>query len=435
MSPSGPGRIPRNTPGGTLRGVLRTGIVVSLLGAPAADASARQDIPPPNAAEPNVAQQDIARLDGSRIAADRLTAEIETIVRAADIHGLTVTVFGREGTAYSRAFGSADLSEDRALRTETEMYGASLSKAVFGVLVMRLVDRGVIDLDTPLQDYVDEPLWQNEGTEWHEDLSDLEGDPRLARITARMWLSHTTGLPNWRWIEPDEKLRIHFAPGTRYQYSGEGMVLLQIVLERVTGTPLEQLMREEIFEPLGMAMSSYMWQPRFEADYAVGHRADGTPYPKDKDNAPRAPSTLETTTDDLARFYAAVLAGDALSAAAREESFRPQVRIRTRAQFSPGALEETDANDDIELSYGLGWGLLRTPYGWGAFKEGHGDGFQHYAILFPEAGLGVLLLSNSDNAESAFDRLLEVTIADTYTPLDWEGYVPFASADDEAGDP
>ena len=73
----------------------------------------------------------------------------------------------------------------------------------------------------------------------------------------------------------------------------------------------------------------------------------------------------------------------------------------------------------------VGWGLLRTPYGWGAFKEGHGDGFQHYAIVFPESDLGVLLLRNSDNAESLFDHLLTITIADTYTPLEWEGYVPF----------
>ena len=63
--------------------------------------------------------------------------------------------------------------------------------------------------------------------------------------------------------------------------------------------------------------------------------------------------------------------------------------------------------------------------GWGAFKEGHGDGFQHYSIIFPERGLGVLLMSNSDNAESIFHHLLILTIADTYTPLEWEGYVPY----------
>jgi hypothetical protein len=72
--------------------------------------------------------------------------------------------------------------------------------------------------------------------------------------------------------------------------------------------------------------------------------------------------------------------------------------------------------------------LQRTPHGWGAFKEGHGDGFQHYSIVYPAKRLGVLLMSNSDNAESIFGHLLRLTIADTFTPLEWENYVPFDRA-------
>jgi CubicO group peptidase (beta-lactamase class C family) len=108
--------------------------------------------------------------------------------------------------------------------------------------------------------------------------------------------------------------------------------------------------------------------------------------------------------------------------------FRPQIRIRSRTQFGPGAEDTTSANDAIALSYGVGWGLQRTPYGWGAFKEGHGDGFQHYLIVYPERKLGVLLMSNSDNAESIFGHLLRLTIADRFTPLEWENYVPYDQA-------
>jgi D-alanyl-D-alanine-carboxypeptidase/D-alanyl-D-alanine-endopeptidase len=374
---------------------------------------------------PRPAHPEIVRLDGTRIAPDQLTERITELTRAARVQGLTVTVFNRAETAYCRAFGFASLPAGRPLRPDTEIYGASLSKAVFSILVMKLVEQGVIDLDRPLQEYLDEPLWKNKGKSWHENLGDLREDPRLLRITARMSLSHTTGLPNWRWFEPDQKLRIHYEPGERFSYSGEGMTLLQIVLEKLTGKPLEQLMQEQIFGPYGMKTSSYTWQARFETDYAVGHRADGTAYPKDKDNAARSASTLETTTEDLARFLSAVLRGEGLRKPSWKEMFRPQVRIHSRAQAGPGATEETHANDAIALSYGLGWGLLRTPHGWGAFKEGHGDGFQHYAILFPERGLGVLLMSNSDNAESIFHQLLTLTLADTYTPLEWENYVPY----------
>lgn len=385
------------------------------------------------AGQPAPATARIVRLDGSTIDSDSLTRRIEELTRAANVQGLTVTVFNEARIVYAHAFGFGSLPDRRPLRLDTELYGASLSKAVFAVLVMKLVEQGVVDLDTPLQTYVKEPLWRNQGKAWHEDLSELRDDPRHQRITARMSLSHTTGFPNWRWFEPDRKLRIKFEPGTRYGYSGEGMTFLQVVLEKVTGKPLETLMRDHIFGPYGMNTSSYTWQARFEKDYAVGHHADGTTYPKDKDNAARAPSTLETTTEDYARFMEAVLRRDGLSERSWNELFRPQVRIRFRTQFGPGATEETDANDDIELSYGLGWGLLRTPHGWGAFKEGHGDGFEHYAIVFPEKKCGVLLMSNSDNAESIFDRLLAVTMADTYTPLEWEGYVPYDKAPKATG--
>lgn len=109
-------------------------------------------------------------MDGTTIDSASLTRRIDELTRAADVQGLTVTIFNDAETVYSRAFGFADLPAGRRLRLDTELYGASLSKAVFAVLVMKLVEQGVLDLDTPLQDYVEEPLWQNQGTEWHEDL-------------------------------------------------------------------------------------------------------------------------------------------------------------------------------------------------------------------------------------------------------------------------
>ena len=373
----------------------------------------------------------ITRLDGTTITESALTEQIEALTKAANVHGLTVTIFNNAEKVYSRGFGAADLPAGKPLRTDTSIYGASLSKSVFSVLVMKLVEQGVLDLDTPLQNYVKDPLWQNRASSssaWHENLSDLRADPRYRKITARMCLTHSSGLPGWRWFEPDQKLRVHFEPGTGFHYSGEGMTLLQIVIQKLTGKPLEQLMQELVFGPYGMAMSSYTWQPRFETEYAVGHAAGGKVYPKDKDNAPRAPSTLETTTDDYARFMAAVLRREGLSEASWNQMFTPQIRIRTRTQVGPGASETTTANDAIELSYGLGWGLQRTPHGWGAFKEGHGEGFQHYSIVYPSKKLGVLLMSNSDNAESIFGHLLTLTIADTYTPLEWENYIPYDRA-------
>lgn len=105
--------------------------------------------------------------------------------------------------------------------------------------------------------------------------------------------------------------------------------------------------------------------------------------------------------------------------------FTPQIKLRSIQQFGPLRMRNSTGNDAIKLSYGLGWVLLQSPYGPGAFKEGHGDGFQHYSMIFPSARTGIVIMSNSDNAESIFKELLETTIGDTYTPWYWENYIPY----------
>jgi serine-type D-Ala-D-Ala carboxypeptidase/endopeptidase len=193
----------------------------------------------------------------------------------------------------------------------------------------------------------------------------------------------------------------------------------------MTGKPLEELMQEKVFKPACMKESSYTWQPRFEKDYVHGHKPNGELYQKDKDNEARSASTLETTLDDYTNFTKAVLQNKLLKPNTTIKIFSPQIKIRSVKQFGPLSLQDTTANDAIALSYGLGWGILQSPYGVGAFKEGHGDGFQHYSIIFPEQGTGIIIMSNSDNAESIFKELLETAIGDTYTPWYWQGYIPY----------
>jgi hypothetical protein len=105
--------------------------------------------------------------------------------------------------------------------------------------------------------------------------------------------------------------------------------------------------------------------------------------------------------------------------------FTPQLRLRSVQQHGPLRFKDSTLNDNIQLSTGLGWILLQSPHGTGALKEGHGDGFQHYTILFPGKGTGIVILGNSDNAESIFKELLEVSIGDVYTPWYWENYIPY----------
>ena len=102
-----------------------------------------------------------------------------------------------------------------------------------------------------------------------------------------------------------------------------------------------------------------------------------------------------------------------------------QVRIRSRSQFGPLARVDSTDNDNIGLGYGLGVGTFTTPYGRAFFKEGHDDGWGHYSICYPDKKIAIIIMTNNDNGESIFTKLLAYAIGDVYTPWRWENYVPY----------
>jgi len=286
-------------------------------------------------------------------------------------------------------------------------------------LVMELVDQGVLDLDKPVYRYLTKPLPE------YPKYADLANDERYKRITARMLLSHTSGFANWRWLEEDRKLKIHFDPGSRYAYSGEGIDLLQLVVETVTKKPLEQSMQEHIFQPFGMTRTSMIWESRFESDFANGYDEYGRSVGAHRWEHADAAGSMQTTIGDLARFMQAVIEGKGLRKKTREEMFRPQVQITSKHQFPSLNEETTDDNKAIRLSYGLAWGLYWTPYGEVFFKEGHDDGWRNYTACFDKQKSGIVILTNSGNGEGIFKDLLETLLRDTFTPIEWEGYTPY----------
>lgn len=375
----------------------------------------------------NGTDNQIKRIDGSTIEEEQLDKKIKALVEKANVTGLALSIFNDNKVIYQKAFGYANQETRDTLDINHIFDGASLSKSVFGYLIAQYVNENKLDLDTPIYSYFDVELPEIPIDKEFRRLNDLDNDERYKQITTRMCLSHTTGLPNWRWINnPDEKLRIQFTPGTKYSYSGEGIMLSQWLLEHITGRNLEDLANEIIFKPLQMKNTSYLWRDEFKEHFCYGHSAEQKKLPKDieiEDAA--AAGSLETTLIDYSKFLEHILKLHSEGSEVTKILFNPNIRIKSKTQFGPSSNELTDENDNIELSYGLGWGLLKSDYGFGAFKEGHSEGFQHYSILFPEKSIGILVMSNSDNAESIFKELLEVTIRDTYTPWKWENYIPY----------
>ncbi|WP_240731643.1 serine hydrolase domain-containing protein [Hymenobacter radiodurans] len=361
----------------------------------------------------------IQRLDGSHISVQEIERLVPALMDSAKVPGLALAILEDNKVRYVKAFGYRNVQKRLPLEPQTAMYAASFSKAVFAYLVMQLVQEGALDLDKPLYQYLGKPLPEL------KDYQDLAADARWKQLTARMALTHTTGFPNWRWFEPDEKLRFKFAPGAQYWYSGEGLQLLQVAVEKITGKGLLQLSEEWVFKPLGMTRTSYVWQPAFENNFAIGYMEDGKAVPKEKRDEAQAAGSMETTITDYATFMAAVMQSKGLTPRAKQEMIRAQVAIPFKAQFGPLATVVTDENKAIKLAYGLGWGVFESPYGPAYFKEGHDDGWENHSLAFGDRKKGLVIMSNSSNADKLFKELLEKLLGDTFTPWQWENYVPY----------
>ena len=368
--------------------------------------------------------QAIERQDGVTIYKDSITKKIAQLAKDANVQGLAVAIFSDNKPVYQHILGYKDISKKLILTDSTNIYGASLSKAVFSTIVMKLVENQIIDLDTPLASYLPKKIYEYEpSTRWHDDYSDLKTDSLYSKITARMCLDHTSGFQNWR--SQESKLQVYTTPGETYNYSGEGFVYLQVVLEKITGKGLEELAQEIIFRPLNMKNSSYEWKVNFEKDFAQSYAKNGGTFYKDKDNEPRSASTLETTFSDYIKFLTAVLNKEIITKNSYNQIFSPQFKISNLSELIDDDKAKNKKYKDIKLSYGLGWGYLETPYGKAFFKEGRGSGFHHYSLIFPESGKGVLVMSNSENTGIIYKDLLEYTVANNHMPWEWFKEIPY----------
>ncbi|HEX6738603.1 MAG TPA: serine hydrolase domain-containing protein [Vicinamibacteria bacterium] len=349
----------------------------------------------------------------------QIDAHIAELLGRAEVPGLALAVIRDGNIVHQRAYGFADQAARRPLTTDTVLYGASLTKAAFAYLALQLAFEGTLDLDAPLPAQLARPL--PEYPEW----ADLAGDPRWRQITPRMLLSHSSGLLNWRFINDDGKLDIKYPPGSRYVYSGEGIQILQLVVEERTGRGAAELMQERVFDHFGMKDSSLTWRADFEGRTATEYDARGEALGHRRRSRARAAGSMDTTLADYARFVAGVLQEARAGSPAVREMLRPQLRIVSPQQFPSHFPGETGVNAAIELSAGLGWVVYRSPLGPAFFKEGNDDGTNNFVLGFPERGAGLVMLSNSARADRMFFPAAEALLGTTCLPWFWMGYIPY----------
>ena len=360
-----------------------------------------------------------------RLHAEALDREVQKYVGAARVAGLALAVIEDGRVTHLRAFGKRDVEHDLPLTTDTVMYAASITKTLFAYAAMTLVDDGRLDLDRSIADYLPKPLPA------YEKYADLAGDERWRKITPRMLLSHTAGFANFRFFtrdgryDPNGELAIEFQPGSRFAYSGEGINLMQFVIDNGLRIDTGRLIQERVFDRFGMRSSSMVWRDDFAKNLAIGYDETGKPLGHKQRGGVRAAGSMDTTLADYARFLAGIVRCEGLSAKSCAEMKRAQIAIHSVQQFPTLSEDATTDNDGIGLSYALGAAVYTSPQGLAWFKSGHDDGTNNLALCLSERRDCVLILSNSSNGESTFKYIVDAALGPTCLPWFWENYIPY----------
>jgi CubicO group peptidase (beta-lactamase class C family) len=300
------------------------------------------------------------------------------------VPGLAAAEVRQGKIAWRLGLGVTSVSGGAPVRSDTVFAAASLGKPVFAYAVMRLAERGEFDLDRPLPEYLEYPQ--------------VEDQERLRRVTARRVLCHTTGLPNWR---RGDELAFVFEPGDRFGYSGEGYAYLQKVLESITGLPLDQLIRREVFAPLGMDSSSFVWRDGYRRTAAIGHDYLEAPTKEPRTEVANAATSLWTTATDYAHFLAEILRPTLLKPGTAAAMLRPQVSVAP------------------DLAWSLGWGVESRgarPLLW---HWGDNRTFSSFAIGEPASGIAFVLLTNSENGLGIAEPIVSAVIPGPHPAFAW----------------
>jgi CubicO group peptidase (beta-lactamase class C family) len=333
----------------------------------------------------------------------------------AAVPGVSTALGPPAGTPFARGFGVAVAGIQRGVEPATVFPAGSLSKPILATIAIELEATGAFDLDRPLREWLPGP--------------DFPHGPGADRLTARHALTHTTGLRNWR-FEAAAPFELEAAPGTRWGYSGEGYVLVQRAVEAASGQGYESLANELVFRPLEMTSSTFLWRedlstrlarPTIAPDAPMAHFAD---YGERRARALVAWATREGVDPASIRYDDAVASHSAVADIAAAQSGRPLPDVAalpivlvpnaagsllTTApdylRFLHAWLERDDWRDRAlgapvaageGIGWGIGWGIELAGAGRPFWHGGEGIGYRTFALADPQAGEGIVVLTNAD---------------------------------------
>jgi CubicO group peptidase (beta-lactamase class C family) len=316
----------------------------------------------------------IKSLNGENLNPFKIDNFLKDQMDSLKIPGLSISIIEDGKIVYSRALGLKNIEKRDSVDSNTLFEAASMTKPVFAYTVIKLSQKHIIDLDTPLYKYYP--------------YDDIDYDQRYKFITARMVLSHTSGLPNWRDGGGGE-LTINSEPGTKFSYSGEGYEYLGLVIKHVTGKKLQDIIQDEVFTPFNIRNAFFI-----ENDYLKEHMATGH---------------TDNKVGGRGLFMRAHMAFG-LHIEAKEYS-KFIIALKRECDLQKGifyTMSKPQINIESKKSMGLGIFIEDTPYG---IKYSHGGNngnqFNSNFEFYKDHGIGYVYFINCNKGPQFTKKLDE----------------------------
>jgi len=318
-----------------------------------------------------------------------LDSEAPSLLEKHKVPGVAVAFVRDDKVIYLKCWGVKCVYKNSPITTHTLFEAASMTKPVFAYGVYTLVRDKRLELDRPLSEYLQEPVIKGD-------------DERVRKITTRMVLSHTSGIPNKitrRWVMTDSEietsnapgpLKLEFEPGSSVRYSGEGYNYLQHVVEKITDQRLDLFMKSAVLGPLGMNDSTFVWDDKKDTSVAIPHDESGRAVNEWqwRSREPMAAGTLITTIVDYAKFLSAMLSN---------RKFNHSMRTQTLLTTEIDQMLQPQFKPKEGFAWSLGWGLEEQQNETFFWQWGDNPGVKHFAAGSRSRKEAVVVLTNGQN--------------------------------------
>jgi len=339
-------------------------------------------------------------MNGRLIKAGELNKQIETIVENAGVPGMSFAVIAGDKVVFYHTYGykryvrakDGMLKGKKRINKKTVFEACSLSKTFLTFAVLRLVEKGLLSLDTPLYRYLPNPR--------------LAHDERYKKITGRMVLSHCSGLENWKSYNNPDSLEIMSEPGAQFTYSGEGYVYLSQVCEKLLGKSTESYLKELVYDPLKLRRTFTVFdsdtsRPR---NYSQGHDDFLQTIPKEKNTTPNVAALITTTANDYAHLLIGLYHSGYLSQARLGEIASTKTTVDDLSYWGEGIAIYAKNGDTI------------------AYQPGENDYFKGLGMYQPAKGIGFVMFMNGRRGKLIEDTIMKMTLHCFTEPKDADQY-------------